>query len=125
MNTVRMATYRGEVTPPYERLPVRDLIVVSGMPTPESVERATIVLRQTLGADVPMVALGPGVTLDSIESAAWRAFNRLSAAVSKHLARSQPDHPAYRFADENDEELHAAYTRVLREIAPGGGSCPE
>jgi hypothetical protein len=52
------------------------------------------------------------------ESAAWRAFNRLSAAVSRHLARSEPDHPAYRLSDESDDELHAAYRRVLRDIGP-------
>jgi|GEM_PF-3373257 hypothetical protein len=51
-------------------------------------------------------------------SAGWIAYNRLQAAVAKHLARSQPSHPTYCFADENDDELHAAYRRVLRDIAP-------
>lgn len=54
------------------------------------------------------------------ESAGWRAFNRLSAAVSRHLARSEPDHPAYRFPDESDDELHAAYVKVLRDVSPAG-----
>lgn len=56
------------------------------------------------------------------DTAGWRAFNRLSAAVSTHLARSQPDHPAYRLPDENDDALHAAYTKLLRDIGPGGES---
>lgn len=52
------------------------------------------------------------------ESAGWRAFNRLSAAVSRHLAQSQSDHPAYRLPDESDDELHTAYMRLLRDISP-------
>lgn len=51
-------------------------------------------------------------------SAGWRAFNRLSAAVAKHRARSQPGCPGYRFPDDNDDELHAAYAKVMRDIAP-------
>lgn len=50
--------------------------------------------------------------------AGWRAFNRLSAAVSRHLARSQPDHPAYRFPDDVDDDLHGAYVRILRDVGP-------
>lgn len=48
----------------------------------------------------------------------WRAFNRLSAAVSRHHARSQPEHPAYRFPDDLDDDLHRAYVKILHDIGP-------
>lgn len=49
-------------------------------------------------------------------SAGWQAFSRLSAAVTRHKAQTQPGSRA--FPGDANRELYAERDLILQEIAP-------